>query len=797
MTRQRWTKLRRLVVAPVVVLVLLPVVGVGWAYWTAGSAPGGNGASANTTVNQGATPTASAVGSAVTVSWAASTLASGQAVAGYSVKRYDSTTLAAQTILSACTGTVSALNCTENGVPAGTWVYSVTPKFATNWQGLESLKSNAVTVAATDTTAPVNAISLSSVSGGASKPGNTVFYRGAAAGSFALTNAVSDTGSGPASSATAALTGTSTGWTHSPSNVSTPSAGPYVSSAFSWTASTTSAPSETVTGRDVAGNAAITSLSFVDDSTAPSAGTVTYANGYQPGRSVAVTFTTGTESGSGIATRQLQLRSAALTSGTCGAYTAFANVGADTPTSPYTDSQVTNGVCYMYRYVVTDQVGNQTIATSANVSKVDYAGAVNTTAGLLSHWRLGEAATALIASDSFTGTSGTLLTSRAGELGSTWTTLAGSLNTEKISSLNRAFRSGAGQSINYVSGVPASPNYSVEADLNYRGAIAVDSVGVIGRMSTSAKTFYGAIRWTDNTWRISKGTGGSPTFLATSATQPALTIGESYRIRLQMSGTTSTTLSLYVNGVFIISATDSSSPYTAAGRAGIIDGISSATSKTDTTGLHFEDYQVTPATYPRTVDSKGSNTGDYVNGLTMGTAGALAGDANTAAQFDGLNDYVQMTGTTGFPAGATARSVEMWFKTSSPARQVLFSYGTRANDQEFGLWLNAGGGSMTAWGIGSDKTFTPSSAVNDGSWHQVVKTYDGSSITIYIDGVALPSQAATRSTVMDSYGFGIGAIINPADTNSGGFFTGWLDEVSFYTTALNQTTVTNHYALRS
>ena len=49
------------------------------------------------------------------------------------------------------------------------------------------------------------------------------------------------------------------------------------------------------------------------------------------------------------------------------------------------------GNCYMYRYVVTDQVGNQHIATSASVSKVDYAGAVDATTGALSHWRLGEA----------------------------------------------------------------------------------------------------------------------------------------------------------------------------------------------------------------------------------------------------------------------------------------------------------------------------------------------------------------------------------------------------------------------
>ena len=74
-------------------------------------------------------------------------------------------------------------------------------------------------------------------------------------------------------------------------------------------------------------------------------------------------------------------------------------------------------------------------------------------------------------------------------------------------------------------------------------------------------------------------------------------------------------------------------------------------------------------------------------------------------------------------------------------------------------------------------------------------TYNGTTLTLYIDGVALPTQAATRNTVIDAYGFGIGAVINPADSNSGGFFTGSIDEVSFYTTVLSQATVTDHYQL--
>ena len=117
---------------------------------------------------------------------------------------------------------------------------------------------------------------------------------------------------------------------------------------------------------------------------------------------------------------------------------------------------------------------------------------------------------------------------------------------------------------------------------------------------------------------------------------------------------------------------------------------------------------------------------------------------------------------------------------------MIFAYGSRADTQEFGLWLNAGGTTMTAWGFGggNDKVFTMPSAVNDGAWHQVVQTYNGTTLTLYIDGVALAAQAATRGTVMDAYGFGIGAVIAPETRNSGGFFNGSIDEVSFYTTAL-------------
>jgi hypothetical protein len=154
------------------------------------------------------------------------------------------------------------------------------------------------------------------------------------------------------------------------STVSAPAGGPYVSNPFSWTAATTSAPTQTVISRDVSNNTAQNTLSFVDDSAAPTPGTVSYPNGYQPDQSVVVTANAGTDSGSGVLTAQLQRSKAVLTGGTCGEFDDFVNVGGDDP-GTYTDSNVTDGWCYRYRFVVTDRVGNRHIATSSSVAKVD------------------------------------------------------------------------------------------------------------------------------------------------------------------------------------------------------------------------------------------------------------------------------------------------------------------------------------------------------------------------------------------------------------------------------------------
>ena len=196
-------------------------------------------------------------------------------------------------------------------------------------------------------------------------------------------------------------------------------------------------------------------------------------------------------------------------------------------------------------------------------------------------------------------------------------------------------------------------------------------------------------------------------------------------------------------------------------------------------------------------DSVGSLNPTYTNGPVLGSDGDLPNDSDTAVTLDGTNDYLQDKTPTGLPTGGASRSVELWFKTTATTQQALFAYGSFANGEEFGLWINSGGKAFTAWGWGgpSDGTFNTAASVEDGNWHQVVETYNGTSITVYLDGVSLGSSSLTRNTVVDSYGLQIGDIVDPGDPNSGFDFKGSLDEFSVYSAALSQTDVTNHYLL--
>jgi hypothetical protein len=612
--------------------------------------------------------------------------------------------------------------------------------------------------------------------------GSTVYYRSSASsGSFAVNASSTDAAAGITGYTFPSL---GTNWTEN--------SGATGVATYSWSGTPSTPGTKSVTATNNAGLTS-TSGSFVStaDTTAPTTGTLTYPSGTQYSTTVNVTFTTGTDSGSGIGTRLLERASATLTGSTCGTFGSFATItGGTNPSSPFTDT-VASGKCYKYEYVTSDNVGNQgTAAVNSNTVKVapGYYQTISGTSGLVDYWRLGESA---IVKDTFTGTNSVGLALHAGEIGAGWTENSTISNATVTAESGRIHKSGSSSfSEYYASGVPASANYTVGADVHVSSNLSGDEIGVLGRIDTTAAsgTFYAAVyEQSTSEWVIYRIVNGASAAIARSTSETLVT-GSTYRLSLDMNGTS---LKLYVNGTLRASATDAY--ITSAGRAGVIFGNGANTTfDSATAGYQLDNFEVSP----QLADSQGTATGSFIGGVTLGATGAFASDTNTAATFDGVNDYAQTTDSV-----SGDFSIEFWFKSTQGLGTAqnwdgdagLVDANVSGLAKDFGVSLRSDGVIATGVGSGYHDTSVDSTAsgLNNGAWHYVCVTRSMSSglLSLYVDG-ALSGSVTGTTVALSSPTLTIGRL------NSGGnYFAGSLDEVAIYNTVLTSSTVASHYSV--
>jgi hypothetical protein len=361
-----------------------------------------------------------------------------------------------------------------------------------------------------------------------------------------------------------------------------------------------------------------------------------------------------------------------------------------------------------------------------------------------------------------------------------------------LSSQGRLRKSNASGGVGYyTSDVPTSPDYLVQADLYVKSVVS--TAGVLGRLdpggSSTGTYYYARYDAGAGQFQLIRNLNGAGAVLGTYS--QTLTVGSSYRLGLDMKGTT---IRMLVNDVQRASVTDS--VLTAAGRAGVGFGEPGDTAtQSDTQGLHLDNF-TTSATI---VDSSGTNDGTYLGGPSGGTPGALSNDSDTAVTFDGGSEY-----------GTAARqiaddlSIELWFKSTQGigtgaqwwegAGMVDAEVATAAND--FGVSLRSDG--KLVGGVGSPTTgdvsvVSSSGGFNDGSWHHVVFTRVRSSgaIKLYVDGALLGSATASTNSLTAQPTLSFGRLATGVNA-----YAGALDEIAVYNSALSAATVSSHYAAR-
>ena len=141
---------------------------------------------------------------------------------------------------------------------------------------------------------------------------------------------------------------------------------------------------------------------------------------------------------------------------------------------------------------------------------------------------------------------------------------------------------------------------------------------------------------------------------------------------------------------------------------------------------------------------------------TLGVAGAIAGDTNTAVQLDGVNDYVAATRTV-----TDNFSVEFWFRSTQGIGTG--TAWTRAPVWSTPTWPapRTTSGSRSAPTAGSWPGSAPDTSIvsstggfNDGGWHHVVFTRVRASgaLALYVDGAAAgTATGGTRSLIASTH----------------------------------------------
>ena len=177
----------------------------------------------------------------------------------------------------------------------------------------------------------------------------------------------------------------------------------------------------------------------------------------------------------------------------------------------------------------------------------------------------------------------------------------------------------------------------------------------------------------------------------------------------------------------------------------------------------------------------------------------VAGKLNNCLQFDGVNEYVNF-GQIGSFDGDDSFSYECWFQGTG-VNEFIMGKGLQSTTTRGIHLMNVGATGQLYLYLANDISVTNeigvrgNTQINDGSWHHLFATYDGSGaasgVNLYVDG-----SLENMTTIYDALS---GTIVNEADfqvaardgTNNA--VTGKIDEVVVYDRVMSGDYVSRRY----
>ena len=197
-------------------------------------------------------------------------------------------------------------------------------------------------------------------------------------------------------------------------------------------------------------------------------------------------------------------------------------------------------------------------------------------------------------------------------------------------------------------------------------------------------------------------------------------------------------------------------------------------------------------------------SGLYQSGVTLGGAGAIVNDPDTAAQFDGTTGYVWSDQQRMSP---TTFTIETWFKTSTTRGGKIIGYGngrprtdsyaalpSTAYDKQ--VYMDNTGRLNFGVKVGTAQVLRTATPLNDSAWHHVAASQGPEGMSFYVDGVLVGQNAVTANErYFGNWHVGGDKLSGWPNNPTSGFFAGQIDEVAVYPFVLTPTQVADHNSL--
>lgn len=148
-----------------------------------------------------------------------------------------------------------------------------------------------------------------------------------------------------------------------------------------------------------------------------------------------------------------------------------------------------------------------------------------------------------------------------------------------------------------------------------------------------------------------------------------------------------------------------------------------------------------------------------------------------ALNFAGDDDWITGTNNS-LPQGNAPRTIETWIRYSTLKNDMsIFNYGTFSYNQKFTLHLYNG-----VYIIGEGNDMATGYQFNDGNWHHLAVTHNGTTTIVYVDGVI----RGTRNTTYNTTGFDYQMGVSLRNGNWDFRFQGTIDELRVWNVARTQ-----------